>query len=229
MSDRRKVWQTLSDLLTRLEKDVSTSVGASEPANVDGLGQEIRKLGKAQLKANILTEKQVNQWEQTVVMAQETQEQHARLSETISVEKVAAARDELLEAIIPALDGLENAMVSGQSYLEKRDKVARSPALSLAQAALVSPMDRAMLAGWLDGLRLVRERLLAVLEAGKITPIPTVGHPFDPYLHIAVGTTSEGDGVPGIIVTEERRGYRSPAGVLRYADVVVYRPEEEKV
>jgi len=228
MSDRRKVWQTLSDLLTRLEKDVSTSVGASEPANVDGLGQEIRKLGKAQLKANILTEKQVNQWEQTMVMAQETQEQHARLLETISVEKVAAARDELLEAIIPALDGLENAMVSGQSYLEKRDKAARSSALSLAQAALVSPMDRAMLAGWLDGLRLVRERLLAVLEAGRITPIPTVGHPFDPYLHVAVGTTSEGDGVPGVIVAEERRGYRSPAGVLRYADVVVYRPEEEK-
>jgi molecular chaperone GrpE len=85
-----------------------------------------------------------------------------------------------------------------------------------------------MLAGWLDGLRLVRERLLAVLQAGGVTPIPAVGHPFDPYLHIAVGTTSQGDGVPGTIVAEERRGYRSPEGVLRYADVIVYRPQESK-
>jgi molecular chaperone GrpE len=89
-------------------------------------------------------------------------------------------------------------------------------------------MDRAMLSGWLDGLRLVRERMLAVLEAGGVTPIPTVGHPFDPYLHVAVGTSSEGDGKPGLIVAEERRGYRSSSGVLRYADVIVYQPKEEE-
>jgi len=139
---------------------------------------------------------------------------------------VAATRNELLEAIIPALDGLENAIASGQRYLEKRDQASRSGRLSPAQAALVSPMDRAMLAGWLDGLRLVRERLLAVLEAGGVTPIPTVGHPFDPYLHVAVGTTSEGDGAPGMVVAEERRGYRSPDRILRYADVIVYRQKE---
>jgi molecular chaperone GrpE len=81
-----------------------------------------------------------------------------------------------------------------------------------------------MLAGWLDGLRLVRERLLAILEAGGVTPIPTVGQPFDPYLHVAVGTSGAGDGPPGTIVSEERRGYRCPAGVLRYAEVIVYRP-----
>jgi molecular chaperone GrpE len=235
MSDRRQVWQTLSDLLARLEKDVSASPSASAPADadVDGLGQEIRRLGKAQFKANMLAEKQANQWEQAIATAQEAQAQYAQLSETASAEQAAAARHELLEAIIPALDGLENAIASGQRYLEKRDKAARSlaeqvPPLSPAQGVLVSPMDRAMLAGWLDGLRLVRERLLAVLEAGGVTPIPAVGHPFDPYLHVAVGTTSEGDGVPGIVVAEERRGYRSPAGVLRYADVIVYRPEEEK-
>jgi molecular chaperone GrpE len=93
---------------------------------------------------------------------------------------------------------------------------------------LVSPADRDMLAGWLDGLRLVRERLLAILEAGDVTPIPTVGHPFDPYLHVAVGTTHEGDHPPGTIVEEERRGYRTPNGVLRYADVIVYRPQPDR-
>jgi molecular chaperone GrpE len=231
MSDRRQVWQTLSDLLRRLEKDASALLGARLPSTeveVGGLEQELRKLGKAQFKANVLAEKQASQWEQTIAEVHGTQAQYAQLLETVSAERAAAARQELLEAVIPALDGLENAVASGQSYLGKRDKVSRFPGLSPVQAALVSPMDRRMLAAWLDGLQLVRERLLAVLEAGGVTPIPTVGHRFDPYLHVAVGTTSEGDGTPGLIVTEERRGYRSPAGVLRYADVIVYREREEK-
>jgi molecular chaperone GrpE len=60
-----------------------------------------------------------------------------------------------------------------------------------------------------------------------VTPIPTVGHPFDPYLHVAVGATSEGEGAPGTIVEEERRGYRTPDSVLRYAEVIVYRPDSD--
>ena len=129
MSDRRKVWQTLSELVTRLEKGVS--------AGANGSGQEIRKLGKAQFKANMLAEKQASQWEQAIATVQETQAQYARLLETDSAERVAEARHELLEAVIPALDGLENAIASGQSYLEKRDKAASSLGLSRAQATVL--------------------------------------------------------------------------------------------
>jgi molecular chaperone GrpE (heat shock protein) len=133
----------------------------------------------------------------------------------------------MLEALLPALDGLDNAISSGQRYLTKRDLAAQNTTLSPAQEVLVSPVDRAMLAGWLDGLRLVRERLLAVLETGGVTPIPSVGFPFDPYRHVVVGKTSQvPSGVsptPGMIMAEERCGYQSPAGVLRYAEVIVYR------
>jgi molecular chaperone GrpE (heat shock protein) len=230
MSERRQVWQTLSELLTRLEKSVSASQEESERGDEDtgALSQEVRKLGRAQFKANLLAEQQAGQWERAIAAVEEAQARHAHLLETACAERVAAARQELLEAIMPALDGLENAMASGQGYLEKRDKAAAFAGLSPAQKALVSPMDRQMLAAWLDGLRLVRDRLLAVLESGQVTPIPTVGHPFDPYLHVAVGTVSVGEGVPGTIVAEERRGYRSPAGVLRYAEVIVYREEGDR-
>jgi molecular chaperone GrpE (heat shock protein) len=47
-------------------------------------------------------------------------------------------------------------------------------------------------------------------------------------MHIAIGTTAEGKGPAGTIVAEERRGYRSPAGVLRYAEVIVYQPEPDE-
>ena len=54
-----------------------------------------------------------------------------------------------------------------------------------------------------------------------------MGHKFDPYQHVAVERITAGDGAPGIIAAEERRGYRTPDGVLRYAEVVVYGEKTE--
>jgi len=235
MSDRRQVWETLANLLARVEKGMEASLDADvQPsAALERLEKEVRRLGKAQFKANVLAEGQGTRWEQTLASVQAAQEQRDRLLETVVSEQVTARERELLEAVLPALDGLENAIVSGQRYLETRDRAASSlkssqTPLTPAQAVLVSPADRAMLSGWLDGLQLVRERMLAILEAGEVTPIPAVGQLFDPYLHVAVGTTTEGEVAAGTIVAEERRGYRSPAGVLRYAEVIVYRPEPER-
>jgi molecular chaperone GrpE len=224
MSERRQVWETLSQLLKRVEQGVN---GKPSDTVLKQLEDEVRKLGKAQFKANVLTEDQSTRLEQALEDVREEREKRAELREALIDERVAAAKNELLETILPALDGVEKAMSSGKRYLQVRDRAAHASNLTDEQAILVSPADRAMLTGWLDGLRLVRERLLAILEAGQVTPIPTVGHPFDPYLHVAVDTTSEGEAKSGTIVEEERRGYRTPDGVLRYAEVIVYRPESK--
>jgi molecular chaperone GrpE (heat shock protein) len=225
MSDHRQVWETLSRLLSRVESSVAF---APAPANTANLEQEIRKLGKTQHKANLLVEEQAAQVKQSLIAAQTAQEQNSRLLETLSAERAAHAQRDTLEAILPALDGLEHAIASGQRYLQIRDRAAANPNLTSQQALLVSPADRAILAGWLNGLNLVRERFLAILEAGGVTPIPSVGQLFDPYLHVAVGTSTQipagMEPTPNTIVAEERRGYRTPAGVIRFAEVVVYRP-----
>ncbi len=233
MSERRQVWETIARLLQRVERSIPDApppdgTTASRIGEMPNLEQEVRKMGKTQHKANLLAEEQTAQLKQALVLAQSTQEQNVRMLENLSVEHAASAQKDTLEAILPALDGLEHAIASGQRYLKTRDLAASSPALTPQQAVLVSPADRAMLAGWLDGLNLVRERLLAILEAGGVTPIACIGLPFDPYQHIAVGTTGQ---LPaGItasantIAAEERRGYRSAAGVIRFAEVIVYRP-----
>jgi molecular chaperone GrpE (heat shock protein) len=225
MSEHRQVWETLSRLLSRVESSVAP---APAPADTANLEQEIRKLGKTQFKANLLVEEQVAQVKQTLIVAQTAQEQNSHLLETLRAERAAHAQKDTLEAILPALDGLEHAIASGQRYLQIRDRAAAKPNLTPEQAILVSPADRAILAGWLNGLNLVRERFLAILEAGGVTPIPSVGQLFDPYLHVAVGTTTQipagMEPSPNTIVDEERRGYRTQAGVIRFAEVVVYRP-----
>jgi molecular chaperone GrpE len=237
--DRRQVWQTLTGLILRLENDIERlGLGGengryppatpSAAADLESLEKEIRKLGKAQFKANTLTESQQAQTKQLVAALEKSQAAEKEAQEAQLAQQAAAAKQEVLLAFLPALDSVEHALASGRRYLDLRDKAAEQPNQTPAQARLVSPADRAMLAGWLAGLQLTRERLLAVLEAGGVTPIPTVGHPFDPYLHRAVGvTTAVGSATPNTIVAEERAGYQSPAGVLRYADVIVYRPAGE--
>jgi hypothetical protein len=229
MSDRRQVWETLADLLARVEAGLEgLSDSRADGAALERLQDELRKLGKAQFKANVLAESQSAQWEGALATLRDEEQEREHLLETLVAQRVAAARREFLEAILPAVDGVDKAIATGQRYLRVRDRAAGEADLSREQAILVSPADRAMLSGWLDGLRLVRERLLAILEAGNVTPILTVGHPFDPYLHVAVGTRSEADVPPGTIVKEERRGYQTPDGVLRYAEVIVHRPSSDQ-
>lgn len=225
MSVRRQVWETLAKLLVRVESGLSTS----ETAEVDkenSLAKEIRKLGKTQYKANLLSESQTQTIEQVLDTFKSSQDKDAKSLQALLKEREDATRRELLEAILPALDSVENAITSGKKYLAIRDKFAASTAADTAHATIVSPADRAMLSGWLDGLQIVSERLKGILEAAGVTPIPSVGHPFDPHLHIAVERTSEAKAniKPGTIATEERRGYRSESGVLRYAEVIVYKP-----
>lgn len=226
MSAHRQVWETLSRLLNRVESSIATAPSAL--ADAANLEQEIRKMGKTQLKANLLAEEQTAQVKQTIAVAQAAQEQNSHLLEALCTERAAQAQKDTLEAILPALDGLEHAIASGRRYLQIRDRAAANLNLTPEQALLVSPADRAILAGWLNGLNLVRERLLAVLESGGVTSIPSIGQLFDPYLHVAVGTSAQLPAgmaaTPNIIIAEERRGYRSFAGVIRFAEVVVYRP-----
>lgn len=226
MSQRRQLWETLATFLTQLEQETDAALEKESQlsSDLEELKGEIRKLGKTQFKANAIAEGQSAKWEQAAAEAEAARQQQAQLVEQIAAERVADRERELLEAFLPVLDGLESAIASGQRYLVIRDRAATAPDITPAQAVLVSPSDRIMLSAWLEGLRMVRDRMLAILESNDVTPTPTVGHPFDPHLHVAVGVTEEGTGPPGTIVAQERSGYRSESGVLRYAEVIVYRP-----
>ncbi len=229
MSERRQVWATLAELLGRIEAGVERETAVIDLAPIH---QELRKLGKTQFKTNTLTENQLSQQQTALSQLEVLQAENNALQKKAQDDQQTLLNQQMLLAILPALDGLEQAMMSGAKYLTKRDKVAAREDLTAVQAQLVSPADRAMLASWLNGLRLVQERLQAILEAGGVTIIPSVGHTFDPFCHKAVGTTATPTNDPAItpntIVREERRGYRTTTGVLRFAEVVVYRPPNIK-
>jgi GrpE len=78
---------------------------------------------------------------------------------------------------------------------------------------------------WLEGLELVEQRLVALLEREGIQLIPAVGQPFDPRRHLAVAVRAERGVVDGTVVAEELRGYIYGDRVLRHAEVVIARTQ----
>jgi molecular chaperone GrpE len=72
----------------------------------------------------------------------------------------------------------------------------------------------------IEGVRAIRKRLAAILEAQGISPIASVGQPFDPALHEAIGTVETG-GESGIVHDEVGRGYLWNGELLRPARVRV--------
>lgn len=67
------------------------------------------------------------------------------------------------------------------------------------------------------------DRILYEGEIGRLRaqPVSSVGQPFDPTRHEAVGTEAADDAEPGIIVREARRGWRLGDDLLRAAQVIV--------
>jgi len=80
---------------------------------------------------------------------------------------------------------------------------------------------------WLDGMRIIYQRVMELLERFDIYPLHSVGKSFDPSLHVAVAVEHVQDVDDNIILEEQRRGYMRGDKVIRYAEVVVNKQPRE--
>lgn len=222
MSHKRHVWETISDLTSRLD-DLSDDGLAK-------LGEQLSKLGREQYKSNTLAQALAER----VQAALEAFQSIMAHQEAAQQEAVQKARLDVLKALLPVLDGLEAGLESGERQVAlvwkmeggewKMDEPLPSPfRLPPSPLGGADSQAAAILTAWLDGQRLLRDRLLAILNEAGIQPVPTIGQPFDPYRHVAVSAVEDETLPDGHIVAEERRGYAAGDHVLRYAEVVVVR------
>lgn len=98
------------------------------------------------------------------------------------------------------------------------------PPLASPPPTSQDPALVAELSAWLQGLELVQERFLRLLADEAIRPIPALGQPFDPHLHVAIDTVAASDQPSGVVLEVLRLGYTQGRRVLRYAEVIVSRP-----
>jgi molecular chaperone GrpE len=94
---------------------------------------------------------------------------------------------------------------------------------------IADDFDRAMEAmpeefrgvSWIEGVGLLDRKLRALLESEGVTPIESIGKPFDPREHEAVVTIPDSGKPDGEVVAEMQRGYRVRDRVLRPSMVAV--------
>jgi molecular chaperone GrpE len=72
-----------------------------------------------------------------------------------------------------------------------------------------------------EGMQIIHQKLLTLLERHGVLPFKSVGTPFDHNLHDAVAMAKHKGSKPGIVVDELRRGYLWKNELLRAAQVRV--------
>jgi len=80
---------------------------------------------------------------------------------------------------------------------------------------------------WLDGMKIVHQRVMELLEKFDVYPLHSVGKLFDPSLQVAVAVEHLQEVDDNIILEEQRRGYTRGDKVIRYAEVVVNKQPRE--
>ncbi|MCD6344247.1 MAG: nucleotide exchange factor GrpE [Anaerolineae bacterium] len=153
--------------------------------------------------------------------------------------EVARLQDALAEAEAQAaqnLDGWQRAQAALENY-RKRVRSEQEEWLGSANAELfvrllpiLDDFERALanvpeeFAGhsWLDGLTLVRQKFLRLLEVEGVAAIETQpGQPFDPFYHEAILYQEMPGFEDGQIVAQSQPGYQQGRRVLRPALVMV--------
>jgi len=73
----------------------------------------------------------------------------------------------------------------------------------------------------LEGVELIHQKLMSVFSRYGLTPIESVGQPFDVEKHEALMQVEKSDVPSGTVVEEYEKGYMLNGEVLRHAKVVV--------
>ena len=114
--------------------------------------------------------------------------------ERLMADRVLHQKKALLQKLLGVLDNVERALV----YQDTLDKQ-----------------------GLQQALRMMQWQLSEVLRGEGLTPVPTVGQPFNPYLHEAIEAVENSDQPEGTIVEEVQKGYLMGDDTLRPARVKV--------
>ncbi len=139
----------------------------------------------------------------------------------------------------PTVADLQRLAADFANY-RKRNEAERAEFARFAKADLIARLldvldgyDRALatvpedLKGqpWVEGMWLVERKLRAILDAEGLTPVDSVGKPFDPYQHQAVAHVAS-DEPEGTVIAEHQKAYRLHDRVIRPALVTVAKKKE---
>ena len=114
--------------------------------------------------------------------------------ERVLAERVQYQKKALIQKLLGVMDNVERALV----YQDTLDRQ-----------------------GLQQALRMVQWQMNEVMRGEGLSPVPTVGEPFNPYVHEAIEAVEDSDKPEGTIVEEVLKGYTLGDETLRPARVKV--------
>jgi molecular chaperone GrpE len=133
-------------------------------------------------------EKYLANWQRS----QANLENYIKRAEQEKAETVEYANRTLILNLLPILDDFERAFASLPVELDEQN--------------------------WTEGIRLIYNKVKAVLETQGLAEIRAKGECFDPYCHEAAGQL---EGEEGVVVEEIRKGYKLKDKLLRPSVVMI--------
>lgn len=117
------------------------------------------------------------------------------------MDRIAREKKKLIYKILEVMDNVERALV----YQETMDKQALQ-----------------------HTLRMLLWQLNETMRGEGLTPVPSLGEPFNPYVHEAIEAVEDSDQPEGTIIEEVLKGYKLGEETLRPARVKVSAGNKEK-
>jgi molecular chaperone GrpE len=145
--------------------------------------------------------------------------------ENEEVERLRQSVEEERERTLRLLAEFENFRRRTVREQESAAREGRRAAL-LPLLTVLDTLERALAAGSTDrdfyeGVAATHRLFTEALRQAGAEAVESVGRPFDPTMHEAVGTVPADGGPPGTVAQEVRRGWRLGSDLLRPAQVLV--------
>jgi molecular chaperone GrpE len=158
--------------------------------------EDVEILHKALAEEKEKAERYLANWQRS----QADLENYIKRAEQEKAETVECANRMLILDLLPILDDFERAFASLPVELDEQN--------------------------WTDGIRLIYNKVKAVLETQGLAEIKARGEYFDPYWHEAAGQL---EGEEGIVVEEIRKGYKLKEKLLRPSVVMIGTGNKNKI
>ena len=132
---------------------------------------------------------------------------YKRRMEEAETHRVAQAAARLASNLLPVLDDLDRAAGAGPATVH---------------VSVGSAQERV----WKEGMELIRDKLMSILEKEGLRKVEAMGEPFNPVLHEAVAPHPSHTIPEDTIVAVQQHGYTLNGTLLRPAKVTIARRPE---
>lgn len=192
----------LAEELKRLENQGGEdSRPPSSPPQITEVEELKKRIEELELLNAELTEER-DQWKEKYLRALADLENSRKRFQRDSLELRRYGHEVAIREILPILDNLERAVETGKTIKQGEHLI--------------------------SGLEMIIRHFYQILEKLGVTPVPSLGEPFNPEIHEAFQEEEREDLPPNTVVAEVQKGFRLHERLLRPAKVIVSRPPAVK-